>query len=236
MLTWSIRSVSCDLYGHMRCMLSNYPVLSNAAVCWPSGDSAVLEKYLKYLEVFELTQIIRRRSSMCVRLSSQGFCSTVCTPPSATRAAYRWRWRARQMLIMCPRGGFTCSSWCVKRSSSASPCVSSCWKVEQTPVRQTRSETKRKQRWKDLSILSPPPSSLFIFPTFSSQLTGVTALMEAAKAGSLQLVRAILKKGGNPNAVDHKRYAAVHYAALGGYFEVQYLLEFGSMNWSMYTL
>lgn len=74
------------------------------------------------------------------------------------------------------------------------------------------------------------PSSLFIFPTFSSQLTGVTALMEAAKAGSLQLVRAILKKGGNPNAVDHKRYAAVHYAALGGYFEVQYLLEFGSMN------
>lgn len=44
--------------------------------------------------------------------------------------------------------------------------------------------------------------------------------MEAAKAGSLQLVRAILQKGGNPNAVDMKRLMAVHYAAMGGFFEV----------------
>lgn len=54
----------------------------------------------------------------------------------------------------------------------------------------------------------------------SPQKTGVTALMEAAKAGSLQLVRTILKKGGNPNALDRKRLTAAHYAAMGGFFEV----------------
>jgi len=46
--------------------------------------------------------------------------------------------------------------------------------------------------------------------------------MEAAKRGSLQLVKAILRIGGNPNAVDLKRLAAVHYAAMGGFFEVSY--------------
>lgn len=45
--------------------------------------------------------------------------------------------------------------------------------------------------------------------------------MEAAKAGSVQLVRAILKKGGNPNTLDHQRFTAVHYAAMGGFFEVK---------------
>ena len=54
----------------------------------------------------------------------------------------------------------------------------------------------------------------------SPQKTGVTALMEAAKVGSLQLVKAILKKGGNSNALDRKRFTAVHYAAMGGFFEV----------------
>ncbi|KAM9339461.1 ankyrin repeat and EF-hand domain-containing protein 1 [Symphorus nematophorus] len=57
-------------------------------------------------------------------------------------------------------------------------------------------------------------------PNATEQKTGVTALMEAAKAGSLQLVRTILKKGGNPNALDKKRLTAVHYAAMGGFFEV----------------
>ncbi|KAK7907356.1 hypothetical protein WMY93_015968 [Mugilogobius chulae] len=57
-------------------------------------------------------------------------------------------------------------------------------------------------------------------PNASNQNTGVTALMEAAKAGSLQLVRSILRRGGNPNAVDKKRHTAVHYAAMGGFFEV----------------
>lgn len=57
------------------------------------------------------------------------------------------------------------------------------------------------------------------------QKTGVTALMEAAKAGSLELVRTILQKGGNPNALDMKHLTAVHYAAMGGFFEVWYLLN-----------
>lgn len=48
----------------------------------------------------------------------------------------------------------------------------------------------------------------------------MTALMDAARAGSLPLVRAILRKGGNPNAVDKKRFTAVHYAAMGGFYEV----------------
>uniref|UniRef100_A0A3B4ZY75 Ankyrin repeat and EF-hand domain containing 1 n=1 Tax=Stegastes partitus TaxID=144197 RepID=A0A3B4ZY75_9TELE len=62
-------------------------------------------------------------------------------------------------------------------------------------------------------------------PNATNQNTGVTALMEAAKAGSLQLVRAILKKGGNPNALDGKRLTAAHYAAMGGFFEVIQVLS-----------
>uniref|UniRef100_UPI003AAB4BB1 ankyrin repeat and EF-hand domain containing 1a n=1 Tax=Centroberyx gerrardi TaxID=166262 RepID=UPI003AAB4BB1 len=62
-------------------------------------------------------------------------------------------------------------------------------------------------------------------PNATNQRTGVTALMEAAKAGSLQLVRAILKRGGNPNALDTKRLGAVHYAAMGGFFEVIQVLS-----------
>ncbi|XP_077366536.1 ankyrin repeat and EF-hand domain-containing protein 1 isoform X2 [Festucalex cinctus] len=62
-------------------------------------------------------------------------------------------------------------------------------------------------------------------PNATDEKTGVTALMEAAKAGSLELVRDILKKGGNPNALDQKRLSAVHYAAMGGFFEVIVLLS-----------
>lgn len=58
----------------------------------------------------------------------------------------------------------------------------------------------------------------------SPKKTGITALMEAAKAGSLQLVRTILQKGGNHNALDMKRLTAVHYAAMGCFYEVWYLL------------
>lgn len=54
----------------------------------------------------------------------------------------------------------------------------------------------------------------------SPQSTGVTALMEAAKGGSVPLVRAILQRGGNPNALDNMRLSVVHYAAIGGVFEV----------------
>ncbi|XP_061741676.1 ankyrin repeat and EF-hand domain-containing protein 1a isoform X1 [Nerophis ophidion] len=62
-------------------------------------------------------------------------------------------------------------------------------------------------------------------PNAADQKTGVTALMEAAKAGSLDLVRDILKRRGNPNALDEKRLSAVHYAAMGGFFEVIVLLS-----------
>ncbi|XP_034555942.1 ankyrin repeat and EF-hand domain-containing protein 1a [Notolabrus celidotus] len=72
-------------------------------------------------------------------------------------------------------------------------------------------------------------------PNATNEKTGVTALMGAAKAGSLQLVQAILKNGGNPNALDQKRLAAVHYAAVGGFFEVikvlsAYSADMGVLN------
>ncbi|KAM9840784.1 ankyrin repeat and EF-hand domain-containing protein 1 [Aulostomus maculatus] len=77
-------------------------------------------------------------------------------------------------------------------------------------------------------------------PNAANQRTGVTALMEVAKAGSLQLVRNILRKGGDPNALDHQRSTAVHYAAMGGFLElIQVLSAFsanmGVMNCEGYT-
>uniref|UniRef100_A0A3Q3LM98 Ankyrin repeat and EF-hand domain containing 1a n=1 Tax=Mastacembelus armatus TaxID=205130 RepID=A0A3Q3LM98_9TELE len=73
-------------------------------------------------------------------------------------------------------------------------------------------------------------------PNATNQKTGVTALMEAAKAGSLQLVRAILKKGGNPNILDHKRLTAVHYAAMGDFFEVIQVLSAYSADMGVINL
>lgn len=48
--------------------------------------------------------------------------------------------------------------------------------------------------------------------------------MEAAKVGFLELVRAILGKGADPNMVDVNDLTAVHYAAMGSFLEVWYLL------------
>ncbi|KAL6096267.1 ankef1 [Pungitius sinensis] len=62
-------------------------------------------------------------------------------------------------------------------------------------------------------------------PNATNQKTGVTALMEAAKAGSLRLVKAILRKGANPNALDGKLLTAVHYAAMGGFLELIQVLS-----------
>uniref|UniRef100_A0A3B3TR91 Ankyrin repeat and EF-hand domain containing 1a n=1 Tax=Poecilia latipinna TaxID=48699 RepID=A0A3B3TR91_9TELE len=59
----------------------------------------------------------------------------------------------------------------------------------------------------------------------NEQTTGVTALMEAAKTGSLPVVRQILRRGGNPNTLDQNGYNAVHYAALSGCFEVIMVLS-----------
>lgn len=44
--------------------------------------------------------------------------------------------------------------------------------------------------------------------------------MEAAKRGFLELVQAILVKGGDPNMVDMNQLTAVHYAAMGSFLEV----------------
>ncbi|XP_074541499.1 ankyrin repeat and EF-hand domain-containing protein 1 [Halichoeres trimaculatus] len=73
-------------------------------------------------------------------------------------------------------------------------------------------------------------------PNATNEKTGVTALMGAAKAGSLGLVRAILKKGGNPNALDQKRLTAVHYAAMGGFFEVLQVLSAYSADMGVLNL
>lgn len=44
--------------------------------------------------------------------------------------------------------------------------------------------------------------------------------MEATRAGAIDLVRAILRKGGNVNALDKKRFHSAHFAAERGFFEV----------------
>lgn len=44
--------------------------------------------------------------------------------------------------------------------------------------------------------------------------------MEAIRGGAIELVRAILKRGGNVNAVDKKGFHAAHFAAERGFFEV----------------
>ncbi|XP_047243167.1 ankyrin repeat and EF-hand domain-containing protein 1a isoform X1 [Girardinichthys multiradiatus] len=62
-------------------------------------------------------------------------------------------------------------------------------------------------------------------PNATNKETGVTALMEAAQTGSLPVVRDILRRGGNPNTLDKKRFNAAHYAALSGCFEVIQVLS-----------
>lgn len=50
--------------------------------------------------------------------------------------------------------------------------------------------------------------------------------MEAAKVGFLDLVRAILGEGADPNMVDVNHLTAVHYAAMGSFLEVRYLFKY----------
>lgn len=54
----------------------------------------------------------------------------------------------------------------------------------------------------------------------SPQTSGRTALMESARVGSVELVREILRRGADPNALDKKNLSAAHFAAEGGFFEV----------------
>ncbi|XP_061569383.1 ankyrin repeat and EF-hand domain-containing protein 1-like [Cololabis saira] len=62
-------------------------------------------------------------------------------------------------------------------------------------------------------------------PSAVNKNTGMTALMAAVKAGSLELVRAILRRGGNPNVMDQNRLTAVHYAAMVGCTETIQVLS-----------
>ncbi|KAM4713097.1 ankyrin repeat and EF-hand domain-containing protein 1 [Anableps anableps] len=66
-------------------------------------------------------------------------------------------------------------------------------------------------------------------PNATKMETGVTALMDAVRNGCLLVAQDILRRGGNPNAVDKKSFSAAHYAALSGCFEViQVLSAFGA--------
>ncbi|MGH0149174.1 UNVERIFIED_CONTAM: hypothetical protein FKN15_062839 [Acipenser sinensis] len=56
-------------------------------------------------------------------------------------------------------------------------------------------------------------------PNATDESTGCTALMEATRAGAVELVRAILQRGGNINSLDKMRNHASHFAAEGGFFE-----------------
>ncbi|XP_062863863.1 ankyrin repeat and EF-hand domain-containing protein 1 isoform X2 [Trichomycterus rosablanca] len=57
------------------------------------------------------------------------------------------------------------------------------------------------------------------------QVTGRTALMEAARSGSVRLVRSILQRGANPNLLDKERVHAAHLAARHGHFQVLLVLS-----------
>jgi ankyrin repeat protein len=48
----------------------------------------------------------------------------------------------------------------------------------------------------------------------------------AAKCGSLDVCRAILKKGGNPNVIDKAKMTPAHEAAAGGHFPVRFFTHF----------
>ncbi|KAJ8009420.1 hypothetical protein DPEC_G00088690 [Dallia pectoralis] len=73
-------------------------------------------------------------------------------------------------------------------------------------------------------------------PNAASQATGRTALMEAAGAGSVELVRAVLQKGADPNGLDKNRFHAAHFAAMGGFFEVIQVLSAYSADMGVMTI
>ncbi|NXE14360.1 ANKE1 protein, partial [Lophotis ruficrista] len=57
-------------------------------------------------------------------------------------------------------------------------------------------------------------------PNARDPATGRTALMEAAREGVLELVRALLERGVDVNLFDLERHSAAHFAAKGGFFEI----------------
>ncbi|NWI11268.1 ANKE1 protein, partial [Crypturellus soui] len=57
-------------------------------------------------------------------------------------------------------------------------------------------------------------------PNATNPATGRTALMEAAREGVIEVVRAILERGGDVNVFDLERHSAAHFAAKGGFFQI----------------
>ncbi|KAF5894797.1 ankyrin repeat and EF-hand domain-containing protein 1-like, partial [Clarias magur] len=62
-------------------------------------------------------------------------------------------------------------------------------------------------------------------PCVADAETGCTPLMAAVRAGAVELVRAILQRGANPNSVDKRQMRAAHVAASKGLFEVLRMLS-----------
>ncbi|XP_052009395.1 ankyrin repeat and EF-hand domain-containing protein 1 [Xyrauchen texanus] len=72
-------------------------------------------------------------------------------------------------------------------------------------------------------------------PNVVDEVTGHSALMKAAKAGAVELVRAILQRKGNPNALDKEGQRAAHFAAEGGFLEVLQVLSAYSADFCVLT-
>lgn len=71
-------------------------------------------------------------------------------------------------------------------------------------------------------------------PSAVEEKTQRSALHYAAACGCLDVCRAILKKGGNPNWIDKKKSTAAHDAAAGGHFEVLVLLSAYGAHFDVY--
>ncbi|NWW09303.1 ANKE1 protein, partial [Oreocharis arfaki] len=57
-------------------------------------------------------------------------------------------------------------------------------------------------------------------PCAKDPATGRTAVMEAAREGAVEVVRALLQRGADANLFDFERHSAAHFAAKGGFFEI----------------
>ncbi|NWV06854.1 ANKE1 protein, partial [Ptilonorhynchus violaceus] len=57
-------------------------------------------------------------------------------------------------------------------------------------------------------------------PHAKDPATGRTAVMEAAREGVAEVVRALLRRGADVNLFDFERHSAAHFAAKGGFFEI----------------
>ncbi|KAM8939262.1 ankyrin repeat and EF-hand domain-containing protein 1-like [Pelodytes ibericus] len=92
--------------------------------------------------------------------------------------------------------------------------------VEGIPVLYRACEQARDCKELCLSLLEKGANPKALNPA-----TGRTALMEAAREGALEVVRAILERGGDVDIFDKQRYHAVHFAAKGGYLEILKVLS-----------